>query len=148
MSDQFLAGFGIGLAVGAGLRNVWLALRKTAAKRFGYLLSDKPLRLRQTFAGPVVAVVEPPHRLGQWMTYTHAYILRGEMCKRGPCNRREMEELTGLSWRQQAKYMDVLRQGRVVQVDGGKVAWLGPKLYRRRRLYRLPYPTDFDPPPF
>ena len=140
-----LAGvFALGALSGIGVYKQWLAVAP-------FLLPSRPLRLsraRFEMTAPVTAL-EPAHRLPQWITYTHAYIMRGEMCQRTPLNVREMRGLTGLSSRQQKKYMEVLEQGRVVAViPSGGVRWLVGKRDRRRVLTRLPYPREVDPPPF
>lgn len=104
--------------------------------------------LRFDTVTPVVAV-EPPHRLPMWITYTHAYIMRGELCQRKPFNVVEMRELTGLDWRAQAVYKDILQRGGVIAViPRGGARWLVNKSRRRKLLTRLPYPRDIDPPPF
>jgi hypothetical protein len=113
--------------------------------------TPRPLRLVRTRFDTVTpaTVIEPVHRLPIWITYTHAYIMRGEMCKRTPLNVREMAELTGLSSRQQKYYLNVLEQGRVIAViPSGGVRWLVNKPMRRKLLTRLPYPREYDPPPF
>lgn len=95
------------------------------------------------------SVIEPVHRLPMWITYTHAYIMRGELCKRRPLNVKEMQELTGLDWRAQDEYKRVLEQGRVIQIKPrAGVRWMVDKRQRRRLLTRLPYPRDYDPPAF
>lgn len=128
------------------------AFREPIGKLFS-VVSNRPARLKPNtkFEAEVnVIEIEPPHRLPMWITRTHAYIMRGELCKpESPLNVREMRELTGLSWRQQGKYLDVLEQGRVVQiVSGVGVRWAVNKRTRRRMLNRLPYPRDVDPPAF
>lgn len=136
-----LLAFLAGLASRPNLEQIWNRL----------LPKGRPLRpvpMRFNTVTPAVTV-EPVHRLPMWITRTHAYIVRGELCRRTPFNVREMRELTGLSSRQQKKYMDVLQQGRVVAViPSGGVRWLVGKRDRRRLLTRLPYPRELDPPDF
>lgn len=136
----------LGGFIGAGYRFVFEFAREVFNPR-----PAKPMRLvpvRFDTVTPATAL-EPAHRLPMWITRTHAYIQRGEMCKRTPFNVREMRDLTGLSSRQQRKFMDVLEQGRVVAViPSGGVRWLVGKQQRRRLLTRLPYPREIDPPDF
>lgn len=135
-----LIAFASGVAARPNLESLW------------YRLFPAPKRMRVTRFDTVTpaVTVEPAYRLPMWITRTHAYITRGEMCERTPFNVREMRELTGLSSRQQRKYMDVLENGRIVEVvPSGGVRWMVPtKRGRRVKLNHLPYPTDFDPPDF
>lgn len=138
----------VGIFIGWMMTNL---LNRTALMVRTYLAPGRPMRVVRTRFDTVTpaVTVEPPHRFGMWITYTHAYILRGELCQRRPLNVREMASLTGLSSRQQGKYLDVLKQGRVIAVvPSGGVRWLVGKRDRRRLLPRLPYPHDVDPPAF
>jgi len=141
--------FVIGILAGIGGTLLGQRLLELAAP---LLAPPKPMRLQRTADvmtfNALTADIAPPHRIGQWQTYTHAFIQRGEMCQRGPLNVREMRALTGLSYRQQVKYLDVLRGVVVDVVPSGGVRWRVGKGARRALLPTLPFPADFDPPPF
>lgn len=110
---------------------------------------QKPGRITRFDTLSPAPVIEPSHRFPMWVTYMHAYIMRGEICKRKPLNVNEMTALTGLGWRDQAIYKNILVSGGVIDVVGkGGVRWLVGKGMRRKKLIRLPYPTDYDPPQF
>ena len=144
-----VAYFVVGGAAGYLLRWALAETRKPA----------RPMRLtrarRYDVVVPSIAAPPPIGHETQCRTWCYRFITFAETvgCEQGkPAGRlpsyRELAAAAGTTWRPFEWYLDVLREGGVVDVRGrGGVWWAMGKAGRRAALASLPYP-DSRPPRF
>jgi len=141
----YLFSYFLGIVSGVGLyKNATPILRV-----LGLFSTGNTVRLTKTFDAPVpILILEPAHRYNMWRSRMRAFLFHAEMC-RTPCNARDLQARTGLTRVRQAVYIDVLKTGKVVDIQPRSTGvWLMSWDERRRALATLPYPTEYDPPNF